>query len=77
MLPFQIHGTLYVLRTVKVSNISLAVSERDIKEFFSSSGDIQETENTQLAFVTFKDSQGADTASLLTVCSSSMLGVLF
>ncbi|GKV33189.1 hypothetical protein SLEP1_g41725 [Rubroshorea leprosula] len=26
----------------------------------------RETENTQLAFVTFKDSQGADTASLLT-----------
>ncbi|XWS22959.1 hypothetical protein CRYUN_Cryun29cG0080400 [Craigia yunnanensis] len=60
------------IRTVKVSNISLAASERDIKEFFSFSGDIQyvemrrETENAQVAYVTFKDSQGADTAMLLT-----------
>ncbi|XP_038979180.1 carnosine N-methyltransferase-like, partial [Phoenix dactylifera] len=29
------------VRTVKVSNISLAASERDIKEFFSFSGNIQ------------------------------------
>lgn len=29
----------------------------------------RETENTQLAYVTFKDSQGADTAVLLSVCS--------
>ncbi|KAK6242467.1 hypothetical protein SCA6_007856 [Theobroma cacao] len=60
------------IRTVKVSNISLAASQRDIKEFFSFSGDIQyvemrrETENAQVAYVTFKDSQGADTAMLLT-----------
>ncbi|KAG4148832.1 hypothetical protein ERO13_D05G308300v2 [Gossypium hirsutum] len=60
------------IRTVKVSNISLAASERDIKEFFSFSGDIQyvemrrETENAQVAYVTFKDTQGADTAILLT-----------
>ncbi|CAL5321225.1 unnamed protein product [Camellia sinensis] len=59
--------------TVKVSNISLATSEKDIKEFFSFSGDIQyvemqrETETSQLAYVTFKESQGADTAMLLTV----------
>ena len=94
------------IRTVKVSNISLAVTERDIKEFFSFSGDIQyvemqrlalfslklpgnllinlfeevilkkvsgifcrEAEKTQLAYVTFKNSQGADTAVLLTVGS--------
>ncbi|OMO97803.1 hypothetical protein CCACVL1_04456 [Corchorus capsularis] len=60
------------IKTVKVSNISLAASERDITEFFSFSGDIQyvemrrETENAQVAYVTFKDSQGADTAMLLT-----------
>lgn len=32
---------LLQIRTVQVSNISLAASERDIKEFFSFSGDIQ------------------------------------
>ncbi|KAF5450301.1 hypothetical protein F2P56_030666 [Juglans regia] len=59
------------IRTVEVSNISPAVSEREIREFFSFSGDIQcvemqrETDGTQLAYVTFKDSQGADTAVLL------------
>ncbi|CAL5430502.1 unnamed protein product [Camellia sinensis] len=59
------------IRTVKVSNISLAASEKDIREFFSFSGDIRyveiqrETETSQLAYVTFKDSQGADTAILL------------
>lgn len=59
------------VRTVKVSNISLAASERDIKEFFSFSGDIQyvemrsESERSQLAYVTFKEPQGADTAILL------------
>ncbi|XP_059595178.1 binding partner of ACD11 1 isoform X4 [Vitis vinifera] len=64
--------TVSDIRTVKVSNISLAVTERDIKEFFSFSGDIQyvemqrEAEKTQLAYVTFKNSQGADTAVLLT-----------
>ncbi|GMP93074.1 hypothetical protein CsSME_00043054 [Camellia sinensis var. sinensis] len=59
------------IRTVKVSNISLAASEKDIREFFSFSGEIRyveiqrETETSQLAYVTFKDSQGADTAILL------------
>ncbi|KAG7987983.1 hypothetical protein I3843_03G162300, partial [Carya illinoinensis] len=59
------------IRTVEVSNISPAVSEREIREFFSFSGDIQyvemqrETDGTRLAYVTFKDSQGADTAVLL------------
>lgn len=89
---------------MKVSNVSLAASNKDIQEFFSFSGDIQyvemqrlafwiscqldfhfyerekikfkngylhyfrETEKSQIAYVTFKDSQGADTALLLTVC---------
>nr|GMD08565.1 binding partner of ACD11 1-like [Ipomoea batatas] len=59
------------IRTVKVSNISLRACERDIKEFFSFSGDIEyvemrsDTEQSQVAYVTFKDSQGAETAVLL------------
>ncbi|XP_077230585.1 binding partner of ACD11 1-like isoform X2 [Tasmannia lanceolata] len=59
------------IKTVKVSNISLGASDRDIKEFFSFSGDIQyievlsESEVSQVAYVTFKESQGADTAMLL------------
>ncbi|WOL16968.1 binding partner of ACD11 1 [Canna indica] len=59
-------------KTVKISNISLSVSKRDIQEFFSFSGDIDyvemqsESEDTQLAFATFKDLQGAETAMLLT-----------
>lgn len=59
------------IRTVKVSNVSLGASERDLKEFFSFSGDIEyvemrsDTERSQIAYVTFKDSQGAETAVLL------------
>ncbi|KAI4377982.1 hypothetical protein MLD38_015529 [Melastoma candidum] len=59
------------LTTVKVSNVSLGATERDIKEFFSFSGDItyvemhSYTERSQIAYVTFKDSQGAETAVLL------------
>ncbi|XP_022881672.1 binding partner of ACD11 1-like isoform X2 [Olea europaea var. sylvestris] len=59
------------IRTVKVSNLSLGASERDVTEFFSFSGDIEfvemksDTELSQIAFVTFKDSQGAETAVLL------------
>ncbi|XP_068659408.1 binding partner of ACD11 1-like [Aristolochia californica] len=59
------------IRTVKVSNISLSAIEQDIREFFSFSGDIRyiemqrESEKSQLAYVTFKESQGADTAILL------------
>ncbi|KAH7656631.1 RNA recognition motif domain-containing protein [Dioscorea alata] len=59
------------VRTVLVSNISLSANERDVKEFFSFSGDIEyiemqsESARTQCAFVTFKESQGADTAILL------------
>ncbi|KAK4734862.1 hypothetical protein R3W88_009123 [Solanum pinnatisectum] len=58
-------------RTVKVSNVSLGASEQDIKEFFSFSGDIEyvemmsENERSQIAYVTFKDPQGAETAVLL------------
>ena len=89
------------IRTVKVSNVSLGASERDLKEFFSFSGDIEyvemrrldqtyfcfsitllsflridtsiflwsfsDTERSQIAYVTFKDLQGAETAVLLSV----------
>ncbi|CAM8942142.1 unnamed protein product [Rhodiola kirilowii] len=59
------------MTTVKVRNISLAVSEKDITEFFCFSGEIvyvemqRESETTQLAYVTYKDAQGAETAVLL------------
>ncbi|CAO2043548.1 unnamed protein product [Urochloa humidicola] len=58
--------------TVKVSNVSLKAAQRDIKEFFSFSGDIVHVEMqsgdelSQVACITFKDSQGAETAMLLT-----------
>ncbi|KAF3449378.1 hypothetical protein FNV43_RR10106 [Rhamnella rubrinervis] len=59
------------IKTVKVSNVSLGANERDIKEFFSFSGDIEyvemmsNDERSQIAYVTFKDTQGAETAILL------------
>ncbi|XP_019421260.1 PREDICTED: binding partner of ACD11 1-like [Lupinus angustifolius] len=59
------------IKTVKVSNVSLGATERDIQEFFSFSGDIDyvelksHDEKSQIAYVTFKDSQGAETAVLL------------
>ncbi|KAL9274398.1 Binding partner of ACD11 1-like protein [Drosera capensis] len=59
------------VKTVKVCNVSLSASEKDIKEFFSFSGDIEyvelhsENERSQTAYVTFKDTQGAETAVLL------------
>ncbi|KAL6515114.1 hypothetical protein OROHE_018746 [Orobanche hederae] len=59
------------ITTVKVRNLSLGASERDVQEFFSFSGDIEyvemrsDTERSQIAFVTFKDAQGAETAVLL------------
>ncbi|CAM8938906.1 unnamed protein product [Rhodiola kirilowii] len=59
------------MTTVKVSNISLAVSEKDITEFFCFSGEIlyvemhRESETTQFAYVTYKEPQGAETAVLL------------
>jgi len=58
--------------TVKVSNVSLKAEQRDIKEFFSFSGDIVHVEMqsgdelSQVAYITFKDKQGAETAMLLT-----------
>lgn len=58
-------------RTVKVSNISLLASKQDVREFFSFSGDIvyvemqSESDGSWLAYVTFNDTQGADTAVLL------------
>ncbi|KAJ0240622.1 hypothetical protein HA466_0222220 [Hirschfeldia incana] len=59
--------------TVKVSNVSLGATERELKEFFSFSGEIiyleMQSENgggSKLAYVTFKDLQGAETAVLLT-----------
>ncbi|XP_021893566.1 binding partner of ACD11 1-like [Carica papaya] len=59
------------IKTVKVSNVSLGATEQDIKEFFSFSGDILYVElqrndgQSQVGYVTFKDSQGAETAVLL------------
>lgn len=61
------------VKTIKVSNVSLGASEQDLKEFFSFSGDIEyvemqsHDERSQIAFVTFKDPQGAETAVLLSV----------
>jgi len=70
------------MTSVKVSNVSLGATEQDLKEFFSFSGDIMyletqsETERTKLAYVTFKDLQGAETAVLLsgaTIVDSSVI----
>ncbi|CAA7042974.1 unnamed protein product [Microthlaspi erraticum] len=70
------------MTSVKVSNVSLGATEQDLKEFFSFSGDIlyletqSETERTKLAYVTFKDLQGAETAVLLsgaTIVDSSVI----
>ncbi|KAK7407704.1 hypothetical protein VNO78_09725 [Psophocarpus tetragonolobus] len=68
------------IRTVRVSNISLSCSKKDIEEFFSFSGDIRyiemqrESDRTQVAYVTYKDTKGADTAVLLT---GSKIGDLY
>ncbi|KAL0738102.1 hypothetical protein Bca4012_014312 [Brassica carinata] len=72
-----------MMTTVKVSNVSLGATDRDLKEFFSFSGDILyletlrcETERSKLAYVTFKDLQGAETAVLLsgaTIVDSSVI----
>jgi len=70
------------VRTVKVGNISLNASKREITEFFSFSGDIEyvemqsESDWSQLAYVTFKDSQGADTAVLLSGATIVDLSVI-
>lgn len=57
---------------MKVSNVSMKATDKDLKEFFSFSGDIQyvqmqtsEDEKTQVGYVSFKDFQGAETAILL------------
>ncbi|KAL9436591.1 hypothetical protein AB3S75_022611 [Citrus x aurantiifolia] len=60
-----------MIRTVKISNVSLGATEQDIKEFFSFSGEIEhvelhsDNERSQIARVVFKDPQGAETAVLL------------
>ncbi|CAN8325010.1 unnamed protein product [Cochlearia groenlandica] len=70
------------MTSVKVSNVSLGATDRDLKEFFSFSGDIiyletqSETEQSKSAYVTFKDLQGAETAVLLsgaTIVDSSVI----
>ncbi|XP_070033529.1 binding partner of ACD11 1-like isoform X2 [Nicotiana tomentosiformis] len=59
------------VKTVQVSNVSLGAKEQDIKEFFSFSGDIEyvemrsDNERSQVAYITFKDPQSAETAVLL------------
>lgn len=71
-----------MVKTVKVSNVSLGASEQDIKEFFSFSGDIEYVEMqsgdewSQIAYVTFKDSQGAETALLLSGATIVDLSVI-
>ncbi|KAL8268793.1 hypothetical protein R6Q59_002591 [Mikania micrantha] len=68
-------------KTVEVGNVSMAVTEKDIWEFFSFSGNIHyiemksESETTQHAFVTFKESRGANTALLLTGATIGNLSV--
>ncbi|KAK9162717.1 hypothetical protein Syun_003619 [Stephania yunnanensis] len=54
--------------------------KRDIKEFFSFSRDIEyvemqsESARSQIAYVTFKDSQGAEIALLLSVLNGFTAG---
>ncbi|XP_064960168.1 binding partner of ACD11 1-like isoform X8 [Musa acuminata AAA Group] len=70
------------VKTVKVSNVSLSATMQDIKEFFSFSGDIEYVEMqsadewSQIAYVTFKDSQGAETALLLSGATIVDLSVI-
>ncbi|KAL9254940.1 Binding partner of ACD11 1-like protein [Drosera capensis] len=69
------------VKTVKVANLSPFASERDLMEFFSYTGDIQYLEmgrekDTQVAYVTFKDSQQADTAILLSGSTLADLPVM-
>ncbi|XP_024310335.1 binding partner of ACD11 1 [Brachypodium distachyon] len=64
-------------RTIKVTNISGSATADNIKEFFSFSGDIEyvemrrESETSQVAYVTFEEFHGADTALLLSGASIS------
>uniref|UniRef100_A0A0E0L6X0 RRM domain-containing protein n=1 Tax=Oryza punctata TaxID=4537 RepID=A0A0E0L6X0_ORYPU len=70
------------VRTVKVTNVSLSATVQDIKEFFSFSGDIEHVEMqsgdewSQVAYVTFKDPQGAETALLLSGATIVDLSVI-
>ncbi|XP_019171250.1 PREDICTED: binding partner of ACD11 1-like [Ipomoea nil] len=67
--------------TVKVTNVSVVALEEDVKEFFSFSGEIhfvelqRDSETTQIAYVTFNDPQGVDTALLLSGAVISNLSV--
>nr|CAB3491737.1 unnamed protein product [Digitaria exilis] len=66
------------VRTIKVTNVPLSATADNMKEFFSFSGEIEyvemrrDSENSQVAYVTFKEFHGADTALLLS--GSSMCG---
>ncbi|RCV38494.1 hypothetical protein SETIT_8G147200v2 [Setaria italica] len=66
------------VRTIKVTNIPLSATAENMKEFFSFSGEIEfvemrrDSETSQVAYVTFKEFHGADTALLLS--GSSMCG---
>ncbi|CAN4099174.1 unnamed protein product [Withania somnifera] len=59
------------VKTVQVNNVSVGAKEQDIKEFFSFSGEIEylemkdKNELSQVAYITFKDPQSAETAVLL------------
>ncbi|RLM69893.1 hypothetical protein C2845_PM17G11140 [Panicum miliaceum] len=65
------------VRTIKVTNIPLSATAENMKEFFFS-GEIEfvemrrDSETSQVAYVTFKEFHGADTALLLS--GSSMCG---
>ncbi|KAL6600340.1 hypothetical protein ACP70R_045140 [Stipagrostis hirtigluma subsp. patula] len=70
------------VRTVKVTNVSLSATVQDIKEFFSFSGEIEHVEMqsgdewSQVAYVTFKEAQGAETALLLSGATIVDLSVI-
>lgn len=60
------------VRSVKVGNLSSGATEHDIKEFFSFSGEVESIDiqsNEHSAYVTFKETQGAETAVLLSGAS--------
>ncbi|KAJ0968101.1 hypothetical protein J5N97_025018 [Dioscorea zingiberensis] len=67
---------------MRVSNVSLSATEKDVQEFFSFSGDIEciemdsADEWSQIAYVTFKDPRVADTALLLLGASIVDLSVM-
>ncbi|XP_062182125.1 binding partner of ACD11 1-like [Phragmites australis] len=68
-------------RTIKVTNIPPSATAENMKEFFSFSGEIEyvemrrESETSQVAYVTFKEFHGADTALLLSGASISDVSV--